>query len=270
MKQCKIADKDTSFPDMLNAFYGRFEQNTIGVATPVPTAPETLVPSVTASEIRSVSLGVNSRKATRTVVSPAEHSDPVRTNWWRYSLTSSTSPILQPEVPTCFKKTTIIPVPNKTRALCLNVYHPMALTSIIKKCFKRLVMAHINSSLPTCLNPIQFAYCHNRSIYINRTEVERVKNIKLLEGMITNDLSWTSHVNATIKKAQQCLFFVRQLRKFGMSTRSLTNFYRCTIENILSWCITAWHGNCSAQDYKKLQKVVCTAQTITEANLPSM
>eukprot|EP00061_Rhincodon_typus_P004563 g22883.t1 len=51
---------------------------------------------------------------------------------------------------------------------------------------------------------------------------------------------------------------------------SLTNFYRCTIESILSSCITAWYGNCSAQDRKKLQKVVCTAQTITEANLPSI
>eukprot|EP00061_Rhincodon_typus_P003721 g20804.t1 len=32
----------------------------------------------------------------------------------------------------------------------------------------------------------------------------------------------------------------------------------------------AWNGNCSAQDRKKLRKVVCTAQTIREANLPSM
>jgi len=55
-----------------------------------------------------------------------------------------------------------------------------------------------------------------------------------------------------------------------MPVRSLTNFYRCTIESILSGCITAWYGNCSAQDRKKLQKVVCTAQTITEANLPSL
>eukprot|EP00061_Rhincodon_typus_P017904 g46827.t1 len=73
-----------------------------------------------------------------------------------------------------------------------------------------------------------------------------------------------------IKKAEQRLFFLRQLRKFGKSIRSLTNFYRCTIESILSSCIMAWYGNCCAQDHMKLQKVVCTAQTITEAKLPSM
>eukprot|EP00061_Rhincodon_typus_P005153 g24339.t1 len=107
-------------------------------------------------------------------------------------------------------------------------------------------------------------------IYSNGTEVDRVKSIKFLGVTITYDLSWTSHTNATVKKAQQRLFFLWRLRKFAMSIRSLTNFYRCTTENILSGCITAWYGNCFAQDCEKLQKVVCTAQTITEANLPSM
>eukprot|EP00061_Rhincodon_typus_P011887 g37242.t1 len=60
-------------------------------------------------------------------------------------------------------------------------------------------------------------------IYVNGTEVERVKTIKFLGVTITNDLSWTSHVNVTVKKARQRLFFLRQLRKFGMSIRSLTN-----------------------------------------------
>eukprot|EP00061_Rhincodon_typus_P011810 g37099.t1 len=108
------------------------------------------------------------------------------------------------------------------------------------------------------------------SIYINGTEAERVKSIKFLGVTITDDLSWTSLVDETIKRAQQRLFFLRRLRKFGMSIRSLTNFYRCAIESIPSRCITAWYGNRSAQDHKELQKVQCTAQTITEANLPSM
>eukprot|EP00061_Rhincodon_typus_P006414 g27034.t1 len=105
------------------------------------------------------------------------------------------------------------------------------------------------------------------STCINGTEVERVKRIKFLGVTIADDLSWTSHVDVTVKKAQQRLFFHRRLRKFAMSIRSLTNFYRYIIESILSGSITAWYGNCSARDCKKLQKVVCTAQTITEANL---
>eukprot|EP00061_Rhincodon_typus_P006025 g26215.t1 len=107
-------------------------------------------------------------------------------------------------------------------------------------------------------------------IYINRAGTERVKSIKFLRETIANDLSWTSHVNTTVKKAQQRLFFLRRLRKFSMSVRSLTNFYKCTIESIMSGCLMAWYGNWSSQDCKKLQKVVCIAQAIMEANLPSM
>jgi hypothetical protein len=49
-----------------------------------------------------------------------------------------------------------------------------------------------------------------------------------------------------------------------------TNFYRCTIESILSGCITTWYGNCSAHTRKALQMVVWSAQRIPGANyLPS-
>ena len=55
-----------------------------------------------------------------------------------------------------------------------------------------------------------------------------------------------------------------------MSATTLTNFYRCTIEHILSGCITAWYGSCSAQDHKKLQRVVNVAQSISQTSPPSI
>lgn len=66
-------------------------------------------------------------------------------------------------IPTCFKQTTIIPVAKKTTVSCLNDYRPVALTSVIMKCFERLVKSHICSSLPDSLDPFQFAYGTNRS-----------------------------------------------------------------------------------------------------------
>ncbi|XP_064811606.1 protein numb homolog [Oncorhynchus masou masou] len=48
----------------------------------------------------------------------------------------------------------------------------------------------------------------------------------------------------------------------------LKRFYSCTIESILTGCITAWYGNRSASDRKALQRVVRTAQYITGAKLP--
>ncbi|CDQ63293.1 unnamed protein product [Oncorhynchus mykiss] len=66
----------------------------------------------------------------------------------------------QSAVPTCFKRATIVPVPKKAK---LNDYRPVALTSIIMKCFERLVKDHITSTLPDILDPLQFAYRPNRS-----------------------------------------------------------------------------------------------------------
>jgi hypothetical protein len=69
---------------------------------------------------------------------------------------------------------------------------------------------------------------------------------------------------------QQRLFNLRRLKKFGLSPKALTNFYRCTIESILLGCITAWYGNCSTHNRKALQRVVRSAQCITGVNyLPS-
>ncbi len=58
---------------------------------------------------------------------------------------------------------TIIPVPKKSPVSCINDYRPIALTPIMMKCFERLVMHKIKTSLPNTLDPLQFAYSPNRS-----------------------------------------------------------------------------------------------------------
>jgi gmma-aminobutyric acid receptor subunit gamma/cGMP-dependent protein kinase 2 len=59
---------------------------------------------------------------------------------------------------------TIVPVPKKAKIPELNDYHPVALTSVIMKCFERLVKDHNTSTVPVTLDPLQFAYRTNRSI----------------------------------------------------------------------------------------------------------
>ncbi|XP_064875935.1 LON peptidase N-terminal domain and RING finger protein 1-like isoform X1 [Oncorhynchus nerka] len=66
--------------------------------------------------------------------------------------------LYQSAVPTCFKRATIVPVPKKAKVTELNDYRPVALTSVIMKCFERLVKDHITSTLPDTLDPLQFAY----------------------------------------------------------------------------------------------------------------
>jgi hypothetical protein len=58
---------------------------------------------------------------------------------------------------------TIVPVPKKAKITERNDYRPVALTSVIMKCFERQVKDHITSTLPATLDPLQFAYLPNRS-----------------------------------------------------------------------------------------------------------
>ena len=73
-----------------------------------------------------------------------------------------------------------------------------------------------------------------------------------------------------MKRSRQNLFPLRRLKRFGMGPQILKKLYSCSIESILTGCITAWYGNCSASDGKALQRVVRTAQYITGARLPAI
>ncbi len=107
-------------------------------------------------------------------------------------------------------------------------------------------------------------------ISIDKTPVERVNSFKFLGVHITEDLTWSAHTDAVLKKAHQRLFFLRRLRKFGMSPSILRSFYTCTVESILTGCITAWFGNSTAGNRKALQRVVRTARHIVGGELPSL
>jgi hypothetical protein len=107
-------------------------------------------------------------------------------------------------------------------------------------------------------------------IHINEAAVEKVESFKFLSVHITDKLKWSTHTYSVVKKAEQRLFNLRRLNKFVLAPKTLTNFYRCTIESILSGCITAWYSNCTARNRRTLQRVVRSAQRITGSKLPAL
>ncbi len=68
------------------------------------------------------------------------------------------------EVPSCFKRPAIIPIPKKPQITGLNEYRPVALTSVAMKSFERLVLAYLKDTTGPLLDPLQFAYRANRSV----------------------------------------------------------------------------------------------------------
>ncbi|KAK3558099.1 hypothetical protein QTP86_009447 [Hemibagrus guttatus] len=61
--------------------------------------------------------------------------------------------------------------------------------------------------------------------------------------------------DAVVKKAQQHLFFLRCLRKFGTNPNILRSFYSCTVQSILTSCITTWYSNSTTLNHRALQRV---------------
>ena len=107
-------------------------------------------------------------------------------------------------------------------------------------------------------------------LYINRSVVEKVSCFKFVGLNISSDLTWSAHTDKVVKAARKRLFFLRRLKKFGMNPVILTNFYRCTIESILTGCITVWYGSCTAKDRKALRSVVRTAEFIIGRELQAL
>ncbi|XP_056290461.1 uncharacterized protein LOC130206479 [Pseudoliparis swirei] len=169
-----MVSADASLADDLNSFYARFEasnnsasspanNNTVSVAEVSSTAGDEHTLSVTEHSVRRALLRVNTRKAAgpdgisgRVLKTCANQLAPVFTTIFNLYLAESV-------VPACFKRSTIVPVPKNASPACMNDYRPVALTSVVMKCFERLIKDYICAFLPSSMDPLQFAYRPNRS-----------------------------------------------------------------------------------------------------------
>ncbi|KAL6490166.1 hypothetical protein MHYP_G00005110 [Metynnis hypsauchen] len=437
---------DASLASELNTFFARFGAANSAAGGACAETPRGDPPFlITERDVKKVFRTVNTRRAPgpdglcgRVLKACVHQLAPIFTVIFNLSLSLST-------VPSCFKQSVIVPVPKKPQPACHNDYRPVALTSVVMKCFEKLVRDFITSSLPDSLDPLQFAYRQNRStddaithllhttlshldtgrnsyvrmlfvdyssafntiipsklttklldlglhsslcdwifsfltdrsqavrmghfvsptvilsigapqgcvlspllyslytydcvstsssntiikfaddtvvvglisnnnekayleeiarlenwcqgnnlllnvsktkelivdcsrsqtrsyhpVRINGAAVERVNNFRYLGVHISQDLSWSCHVNTLAKKARQRLYFLRRLRDFRLPPKVLQNFYSCTIESILTGNSVAWFGNSTKRDRQSLQRVVRSAERIMRTSLPDL
>ena len=107
-------------------------------------------------------------------------------------------------------------------------------------------------------------------ITILNSTVSAVETFRFLGSTISQDLKWTFNTDKIIKKAQQRMYFRRQLRKFNLPQELLIQFYTATIQSVLCTSITVCFGSATSQDRNRLQRTVRTAEKIIGANLPSI
>ncbi len=79
---------------------------------------------------------------------------------------------------------------------------------------------------------------------------------------ISQDLKWDNHIDSIVKKAQQSLYFLRQLRKLNLPQELLKQLYSAIIESVLCTSITVWFSSATKSDLRRLWRGVRTAERI--------
>ncbi len=90
---------------------------------------------------------------------------------------------------------------------------------------------------------------------IMNSTVIAVESFRFLGTTISQDLKWDNHIEFIVKKAEQKLYFLRQLRKFNLPQELLKQFYSAIIESVL----------CTS-----IRRVVRTAERIIGTTLPTL
>ena len=102
---------DTSLPDELNAFYAHFGASNTEPCVRAPADPDDCVISLSIADVsRPLNRLIFRLRLQGQTDYQDVYSEHPLTNW-QVSV-----------IPTCFKKTTIVPVPKKTKVTCLNDY----------------------------------------------------------------------------------------------------------------------------------------------------
>ncbi|GFO40265.1 reverse transcriptase [Plakobranchus ocellatus] len=91
-------------------------------------------------------------------------------------------------------------------------------------------------------------------LLINGATVERVPSFKFLGTHVSDKLTWDINLGNIVKKARQRLYFLRKLKSFDVGSDISFNFYRATIESVLTLSITVWFGRTSKASLARPQQ----------------
>jgi len=108
----------------------------------------------------------------------------------------------------------------------------------------------------------------NTTLTITTDAVEQVQTFKLLGVMISHTLLWDDHITAITAKAAERMWFLKKLKRAGVSTEDLTYYYQAVIRPVLEYASPAWHSSLTKGQTKALEDVQRRAVQIISNNVP--
>ena len=92
--------------------------------------------------------------------------------------------------------------------------------------------------------------------------IELVASAKILDLNVSSDLKWNSHIDSIIKKAQKHLYSLSQLKRSGLGTRGLVQFFCTCIRPITEYTCPVFRDSLPAYLSNELERVQKRAMRI--------
>jgi hypothetical protein len=105
------------------------------------------------------------------------------------------------------------------------------------------------------------------TISVKGQQIERVTETKLLGLRITSDLRWDSHIDYIYKKASSRLYFLKHLRRSGLSRSDLSIYYKTVIRSVMEYAAPAWYTSTTQSQRAKLNCIQKRALRIISPEL---
>ena len=116
---------------------------------------------------------------------------------------------------------------------------PSVLNFIVQDINQYAVTNNITLNPSKCkemsLDLLQYNSCVLRPSVVGNAIVERVASFKLLGVYISRDLTWFTHVDYILKKANKRLYILRALRRSGVSVPDMVNIYCAVIRSVVEY-----------------------------------
>ena len=82
-----------------------------------------------------------------------------------------------------------------------------------------------------------------RSVTIGEQVLERVEHAKMLGVTISNNITWSKHVDNIVSKAGKRVYMLYQLKRAGISQLDLVKIYVSVIRPVLEYACPVWSTN---------------------------
>jgi hypothetical protein len=92
-------------------------------------------------------------------------------------------------------------------------------------------------------------------LLISDQNVQQVTSFKLLGVTMNDALKWDDHIAAVTSKAAKRLWFLKKLKRAGVSQADLVYYYQAVIRPVLEYACPVWHTSITDKQSKQLDLI---------------